>query len=433
MANRPMRKAECGCDTPIEMSSIKELQHFVSCALRCLRFRFIREDDDFEDESVVFYPVMAHQVFGSEESIFGYQDLKVDICFAAGSMDMYFNMTYSKKIEDVNSWGIKADDVEKLFASLVEDGCYYTNLEEYKKVIKPKIESFKPFGVKIDEFKVNPEPKKYRDREFEVYASDVSDKEFLKFHARMESLSFFYIDAFSRVDHDPLWLFLMIYEKYTDSNDEMRYGAVGFVSIYNFFAYPNSTRPRVSQIFIMPPFQNLGIGTRLIETTIHNYFVNKKEIADITYEEPTDVVQYIRSVVDAKRCKTLPAFSKKKLLKGFSKEMLSEAKESFKINPKHCRVIYEILRLRATNTENPEEYRSYRLEVKKRLNSNYCKHRRDLERLQKRGLDMTGAFNAIPPVEERMEQLDAEYKELEKVYYKVLKKIKKTSKPHAKK
>ena len=33
-----------------------------------------------------------------------------------------------------------------------------------------------------------------------------------------------------------------------------------------------------------------------------------------------------------------------------------------------CRRVYEILRLRVTDLSNPEEYKSYRLEVKKRLN-----------------------------------------------------------------
>ncbi|KAK8770485.1 hypothetical protein V5799_013050, partial [Amblyomma americanum] len=38
---------------------------------------------------------------------------------------------------------------------------------------------------------------------------------------------------------------------------------------------------------------------------------------------------------------------------------------------KQARRVYEILRLRATNTANASQYRKYRLEVKNRLNAPY--------------------------------------------------------------
>lgn len=407
------------------MTAINSLQNFVTNALDCTRFRLIREDGDFEDEAAAFHPEMAHQIFGDQESIFGYRDLQIDVCFAAGPLDIYFNIKYSKKVDDVNTEGIKADDVEKSLAALVEDGCYYTNLEEYKKVLKARSAAFKPFGTKVDEFEVNSGASGGSTaRTFEVYVSDINDKEFLKFHSRLESFSFWFIDAFSRVEHDPLWLFFIVYEKYSNNNNEVRYATAGYFTVYQYYSYPEFIRPRISQILVLPPFQKLGIASRLIEHTTYNYFVTKDNVADITYEEPTDVIQHIRSVVDAKRCMALPAFAKDNLLAGFSKDMLKEAKEKFKINPKQCRVIYEILRLAVTNTKNDDEYRNYRVEVKKRLNLNYSKHRRELLRLQKRGVDVDGAFSILPSLEDRISQLNAEYKEVESVYYQVLKKLK---------
>lgn len=405
------------------MSAISSLQNFVTDALECTRFRLVREGCDIEDESIVFYPDMAHQIFGDQESIFGYLNLQIDVCFVASSLDMYFNVKYSNKVDDVYSDGVKADDVEKALASIVEDGCYYTNLEEYKKVVKAKTESFKPFGEKVDGFEISAGTSDGSIRSFEVYVTDVTDKEFLKYHSRLESFSFWFIDAFSRVEHEPLWLFFMVYEKYPDSNNKIRYATAGYFTVYQYFSYPQFVRPRVSQILVLPPFQKLGIASRLIEETIFKYFVPKQNIADITYEEPTDVVQHIRSVADAKRCMKLPAFAKDKLLAGFSKNMLREAKEKLKINPKQCRIIYEILGLGAIDRKNDAEYRRYRLEVKKRLNVNDSRNRRELLRLQKKGIDVSGAFNILPTLEDRIEQLNAAYKEVEKVYLQVLKKI----------
>lgn len=80
------------------MTAISSLQNFVTDALECTQFRLIRDDADFEDESVAFHPEMAHQIFGEQESIFGYRDLQIDVCFAASSLDIYFNIKYSKKV-----------------------------------------------------------------------------------------------------------------------------------------------------------------------------------------------------------------------------------------------------------------------------------------------------------------------------------------------
>lgn len=39
---------------------------------------------------------------------------------------------------------------------------------------------------------------------------------------------------------------------------------VGFMSIYNFYAWPTSVRPRVAQVLVLPPYQGAGIGKALI-------------------------------------------------------------------------------------------------------------------------------------------------------------------------
>lgn len=80
------------------MTAISSLQNFVTDALDCTRFRLVRDEQDIEDESIAFHPDMAHQIFGEQESIFGYRDLQIDVCFVASSLDIYFNIKYSKKV-----------------------------------------------------------------------------------------------------------------------------------------------------------------------------------------------------------------------------------------------------------------------------------------------------------------------------------------------
>lgn len=80
------------------------------------------------------------------------------------------------------------------------------------------------------------------------------------------------------------------------------------------------------------------------------------------------------------------------------------------INPKQCRIIYEILRLRCTNVNDESEYKAYRLDVKKRLNANYHKQLSDLKKLEKAGQDLNLISAGIATPQERIEQLKQEYK-----------------------
>lgn len=49
--------------------------------------------------------------------------------------------------------------------------------------------------------------------------------------------------------------------------------------------------------------------------------------------------------------------------------MATQAQSKFKINSKQARRIYEILRLRHTDTTDVQQYQMYRLDVKNRLNA----------------------------------------------------------------
>lgn len=55
------------------------------------------------------------------------------------------------------------------------------------------------------------------------------------------------------------------YEKYTTSEGNVMYAISGYTTIYLYYAYPDNVRPRISQMLVLPPFQKLGIGTKLIE------------------------------------------------------------------------------------------------------------------------------------------------------------------------
>lgn len=246
---------------------------------------------------------------------------------------------------------------------------------------------------------------------------------FQQYHARLESFIFWYIDASSRIELDEKWRFFVIYERYENADGETRYASVGYATVYQYFHYPDKIRPRIAQFLVLPPFQRKGIGSKLLQTIYQHYQANPN-VCDITVEDGSEDLQRLRNTIDARLLKELPIFAPENLSTGFNSKMAQEAKQKFKINPKQSRIIYEILRLGATNTQDQAEYKAYRLEIKKRLNMNYLKEKRDMKRVLDRGFKIsTDKKLSLPSTEENMEQLDGMYKDTEDYYRAVLERI----------
>lgn len=63
----------------------------------------------------------------------------------------------------------------------------------------------------------------------------------------------------------------------------------------------------------------------------------------MTVEDPSDDFQRLRNFVDARLCKGLKSFGRDAIKKGFNKEMIREARETFKVscyNLNNANIIY---------------------------------------------------------------------------------------------
>lgn len=94
------------------------------------------------------------------------------------------------------------------------------------------------------------------------------------------------------------------------------------------------------------------------------------------------------------------------------------------INPRQCRKVYEIVRLFYTNVHENDDYTSYRLDVKKRLNAVYHKQLRDIKKMEHAKLDTEWLRARLPNMKIRLEQLQQEYEEVEKEYQQIVDKLK---------
>ncbi|XP_061728551.1 histone acetyltransferase type B catalytic subunit [Cydia pomonella] len=356
------------------------LCHLVVDGNEVLELKLVRSPDDIEDEETSFAPEMCHQVFGENENIFGYTDLRIRLYYTAGSLQTYLGIEYSEKIEPSISEGMKADDVEGAMKKILAPG-YTTNLDQFVSLLE-KDKAFRPMGKMLHSFTATPHDGGDK-HTFEVYFCDTTTPGFLAFHERLQTFLLWYVDAASFIDvDDDQWTFFTVFEKYPTSEGGHAYAAAGYATVYRYYAYPAHARPRVSQVLTLPPFRKLGVCANLL-TAIYSHFVILPEVIDMTVEDPSEDFQRIRDYVDCKNCETLPAFYPAKLYQGFSPEMVSQACAKFKINKKQVRRVYEILRLRATNTSDKAQYLQYRLDVKNRLNAPFQKKKLEMKKLEK--------------------------------------------------
>ncbi|CAL5389827.1 unnamed protein product [Camellia sinensis] len=98
---------------------------------------------------------------------------------------------------------------------------------------------------------------------------------------------------------DPRCEILLIVQKKIDLQGGNQLRLLGFAAIYRFYHYPDSLRLRLSQIFVLPPYQRKGYGRHLLE--VLNNVAVCENVYDLTIEEPLDSLQHVRTCIDVGR------------------------------------------------------------------------------------------------------------------------------------
>lgn len=359
---------------------------------------------------------MTHQLFGEHESIFGYKDLEVQVYHTAGRLIPYLHINFSDKVSSND--GLIADNVSKILrADMGPD--VLTSLDDFLKEVE-KDGSFQPFGQLLHSYNIL---KDGEEREFQIYKTDIEHPGFREYHQRLQFFILFFVDAASFIDDaDDKWTFYLLFEKYKCDN-KTKYATAGYMTAYRYYAYPENTRPRISQFLIMPPFQRQGHGAQLLQT-FYNDVVPDLTVVDITVEDPSENFQHLRDFVDARNCASLKNFQPDYLLEGFHSAMAEEAQKHLRLTKRQARRVYEILRLRVTDESNKSMFRQYRLDVKKRLNTPFQKSKHDFIKLEKalRPEELAQTLSCTTP-EQRHAQLEKQFQEHVTEYRHILERL----------
>ncbi|XP_046902904.1 histone acetyltransferase type B catalytic subunit isoform X2 [Hypomesus transpacificus] len=356
----------------------KKLAEYKCDTNEAICLKLVRFPEDVDDEGTTFHPEFSHQLYGDDEVAFGFKGLQIQLYYSAGNLSTLFKVKYSSKVTESFDC-VEPDDVEGKIRDIIPSG-FTCNTDDFVSLLE-KEANFKPFGSLLHTYTVHSE-EAGQDLTYQIHKADITSPGFREYHERLQTFLMWFIETASFIDaDDDRWDFFLVFEKY-NKDGETLFATVGYMTVYNYYVYPDKTRPRVSQMLILPPFQGEGHGAQLLEA-VHRFYCTLPKVQDITAEDPSDSYVTLRDFVLVKLCHALPSFSTDKLALGFSDDMGTEARDKLKINKKHARRVYEILRLRATDMSDETKSKDYRLEVKKRLFGPYKKNQRDLTKMMK--------------------------------------------------
>ncbi|XP_063729076.1 histone acetyltransferase type B catalytic subunit-like [Symsagittifera roscoffensis] len=183
-----------------------QVEAFKSEALECITFHYVHSIEDFENDRVTFKPQFAHQIFGEDETIFGYKDLAIDMYYTAGTLKCFIRVNYSGRIEESIEAKVDDDPQESLKKNFT-NGIISSEFDFLKELKKD--EAFKPHGMLLTQYSRYDD---HKEKCFCLFKSDSTTPGFLSYHKDMQTFLTWFIDGSSFIeDDDPEWKFYTMF------------------------------------------------------------------------------------------------------------------------------------------------------------------------------------------------------------------------------
>ena len=267
-----------------------------------------------------FAPLFAHQIFGKNEEIVGYDSPEVRISYSAGNLIPCIEFEHRGMIlsPENRSAGLKQTDV---LATISERApAEYVAPEIWKAIACES--GYHPPGRIVDDYNAHSMPPMSSKRKrvanvdegklvrYEIYhcSAGEGDEAAARLLKCVQSLAVWLIERASYIDlRDGNWSCLLLYERSAptaDTDAGPRYRFMGFASLYRaamdsadpglreltpmhreLARLPSLARLRVAQLAVLPPDARRGHGTMLLRAV---YALARRDpaVLDVDVEEP---------------------------------------------------------------------------------------------------------------------------------------------------
>ncbi|CUS09871.1 unnamed protein product [Tuber aestivum] len=310
-----------------------------------------------------FHPQFTYGVFGESENIFGYKDPNLQISFAANDMKCCLDISYEDKMEPQGS--VQAEDLEAIITEFLPEDCE-KDLKEFQTIILQRDDTkWRPPGDKISEYSL-------KGKTYEVWRSTIDDPYCRSILKNIQILITFYIEGGTAIDLEDeewtnkRWEVFFLYEKSATNHT-----FIGYCTCYRYYLYnsksPDTSRIRISQFLILPPFQHQGHGKNLYNSLI-THFLTITSIREITVEDPSEAFQSLRDIQDLHRL--IPALTQSNLTpQSFSNKSFPSAdiRTPAKLPVRQFARVCEMFMLRGIEKGDEKSMKAFRLLVKARI------------------------------------------------------------------
>ncbi|KAB8301573.1 hypothetical protein EYC80_003417 [Monilinia laxa] len=296
-----------------------------------------------------FNPKFTYSIFGDEESIFGYQGLKINLKYNVCDMRPGLQITYNKKFKPVGD--IEPTDLKAVLEPFLPKTAFEKS-SVFESNIAAIPSDWHPPGELFRTLEIGGET-------FEIWKGNLSDPFIQQTIKRIQILVPFFIEGGTLLDLDESeddlgrWTVFFLYQKKQSAatffEKSSSYVFTGFSTVYRYYMYTPTTPPqspngdkiapeftlpvdgvsfdtlpcrsRISQFMILPPFQNGGKGS-IFYNAIFDYLYDDPYTREITVEDPNEAFDDLRDINDFARLRKDARFQQLKL------------NSSLKINPK---------------------------------------------------------------------------------------------------
>ncbi|CAK9438395.1 uncharacterized protein LODBEIA_P26190 [Lodderomyces beijingensis] len=354
------------------------------------------------EQAVNFKPVFTYPIFGDAETIYGYKNLNIFLCFDHYTFKPFLNIKFSEKLDDPELVDIRAT-MEKY---LPEDTVFKDEVAWVDSINEEKKANYKIPGTRVDSFQ-------RAGIDYEIYKIDLGDTAGLELHKRLQILVLLYIEAGSFIDaKDELWDLYVLYEKpkvEDEEEGEEEPSIVGFTTAYNYWKYPGfekfdkgeyEVRIKISQFIILPMYQGQGLGQSFY-SHLYDYWLTQDHIKEIVVEDPNEGFDDMRDRADLKKV-AAQADDEKMVARDIDQEWVDKTRKELKLEKRQFSRLLELILLYKVKHGGDVSKPDVRKFIKRRL---YRKNKEGLE-----GLDEAT----------RKDKLQTAYQALEEDYYRIL-------------
>ncbi|KAL8708480.1 MAG: hypothetical protein Q9220_006637 [cf. Caloplaca sp. 1 TL-2023] len=301
-------------------------EEWSSNANEALSISFIQAGQASPNTLSTFQPTFTYPIFGEEECIFGYQELRINLRFAAHDLRPNVSIEHDKQFKAVGE--TRALDITDTLKEWLPEVSFESPATFDSTVQQDAAaKGWRPPGELVNSYQS-------RGRTFEIWSSELADPATKQLIDRIQILISLFIEGGTPIPLDDQswslarWRVYFIYEKLSSlpSPTTSPYSLVGYSTTYRFTTHPSRSlnpsqppiptqtftlppaspinpsltlpsRTRISQFLILPPHQHASHGTHLYNT-IYNLTLTDPAVYELTVEDPSEAFDALRDTCD---------------------------------------------------------------------------------------------------------------------------------------